>query len=168
MTGAWPVAAAIGFRLAITFENGRQVRRIRLRAQVSVRSHQRHYTAIEAAGLEDLFGAPGRWAETLAPLPWAEGNVEEGTFRGRTEAGLVLPCGTETAVSKYFAALEGGTAPLLFLFRGWIWYGGGRTTQVAPIPWDREARFQLPVCVWRQAAGVEPVAAAIVEEKDGL
>lgn len=157
VTGAWPTAGAVAFRVAITMA-GEPVRAVRLRAQVSIRAQQRRYTAAEAAGLEELFGPAARWEETLAPVPWAEAAAEEGAFRGRTEAAVVLPCALESAAGKYFAALENGTAPLLFLFRGQIWRGAG-APRMAPIPWDREARFALPVAVWRQAAGREPVGA---------
>lgn len=159
VTGARPTTGAVAFRVRITDGSGGFICGVRLWAQVSIRAQQRRYTAAEAAGLEDLFGPPARWGQTLAPVPWAEAAVEEGAFRGRTEAVVVLPCAPESAAGKYFGALAGGTAPLLFLFRGQIWHGaaGWRMT---PIPRDREARFPLPLAVWRQAAGREPVAAA--------
>ena len=37
--------------------------------------------------------------------------------------------------------------PLTFLFSGTVFYNS--PLQVAPIPWDREAKFRLPVHVWR-------------------
>ena len=42
--------------------------------------------------------------------------------------------------------------PLELLFSGTVFFAGpGGLLQVAQIPWDREARCELPVGVWREA-----------------
>jgi len=38
-----------------------------------------------------------------------------------------------------------------FLFSGTVFYADGEgNLQVAPIPWDKEARFRLPVKAWHE------------------
>src|SRR5262249_31622358 len=52
---------------------------------------------------------------------------------------------------KYFGGLSDGSIPLCFLFSGTIFYaGGGVAMQVAPISWEKEARFSLPVGIWQE------------------
>jgi hypothetical protein len=52
--------------------------------------------------------------------------------------------------TKYFAALGGGDIPLEFLFSGTVFYRkDGGALQVAQISWEKEAKFRLPVRLWR-------------------
>jgi hypothetical protein len=65
---------------------------------------------------------------------------------------LQVPCTFDfnIASTKYFEGLERGEIPLCFLFSGTAFYdGGGGAPQVAPISWNKEARFRLPVVTWR-------------------
>ena len=66
---------------------------------------------------------------------------------------LAVPCTFDfnVAATKYFAALEEGEVPLVFLFSGTVFYQAedGRL-QVAPISLEKQADFRLPVGVWRQ------------------
>ncbi len=58
-----------------------------------------------------------------------------------------------TLAAKYRRALPVGEVPLLFLFSGTVLYGGHGEpggVQIAPISWEREARFRLPVALWRE------------------
>jgi hypothetical protein len=61
-----------------------------------------------------------------------------------------VPCTYDfnVAVTKYFDALDNGEVPLTLLFSGTVFYENG-ALQAAPIPWDREASYRLPVSVWR-------------------
>jgi hypothetical protein len=67
---------------------------------------------------------------------------------------LVVPCSFDfnVAATKYFHSLEDGEIPLLLQFSGNVFYAAeeGGTLQVAPISWDKETRFRLPVRVWRE------------------
>ena len=67
-------------------------------------------------------------------------------------ADLSVPCTFDfnIAATKYFDGLTDGEVPICFQFSGTVFYanaGGG--LQVAPISWDKETRFRLPVKVWR-------------------
>jgi len=63
----------------------------------------------------------------------------------------VKPCTYDFEVTgaKYLHALRDGTIPLELLFSGTIFTRGQGGFTVTQIPWDREARFQLPVGHWR-------------------
>jgi hypothetical protein len=53
--------------------------------------------------------------------------------------------------TKYFAALEDGEIPLEFLFSGTVFYRDATgALQAVQIPWEKEAKFRLPVGVWRE------------------
>ena len=54
--------------------------------------------------------------------------------------------------TKYFAGLEGGEVPLCLQFSGTVFYENREgALQVAQIPWSAEARYRLPVGVWKEA-----------------
>jgi hypothetical protein len=64
-----------------------------------------------------------------------------------------VPCTFDfnVAATKYFHGLADGDVPLNFLFSGTVFYADGEgALQVAPIPWDKEARFRLPVKSWQE------------------
>jgi Family of unknown function (DUF6084) len=55
------------------------------------------------------------------------------------------------AATKYFHAVSEGDIPLNLLFSGSVFYADPEgTLQVVPVPWNKEARFRLPVRVWRE------------------
>src|SRR5207244_12197112 len=72
-TESEPYAAVptLSFQLRLTETTGTPVHAIALRAQVRIEPKQRHYSASEEDRLEDLFGQPSRWGETLHPFLWA-------------------------------------------------------------------------------------------------
>ena len=50
-----------------------------------------------------------------------------------------------------FTAWRMATCHSDFLFSGTVFYADGNgALQVAPIPWDKEARFRLPVKAWNE------------------
>lgn len=57
----------------------------------------------------------------------------------------------EVATTKYFSALAGGEIPLSLLFSGTVFHAADGALQVAPLPWATEARFRLPLDVYRAA-----------------
>ena len=64
-----------------------------------------------------------------------------------------MPCTFDFNVgaTKYFHGLGDGEVPLCVMFSGTVFYArAGEALQVAPISWDKEARFALPVKVWRE------------------
>ncbi len=125
---------------------------VMLQAQIQIQSPQRTYDAGEKEKLEDLFGTPDRWGQTLRNRLWTHANTCIRTFSGKTRASLPVACTYDLNVSatKYFYALEGGEVPLLFLFSGTIFYAGeAGHLQVQQIPWDRECTYTMPVREWQ-------------------
>ncbi|MER5935380.1 DUF6084 family protein [Streptomyces sp. NPDC002054] len=145
------------FRLRITAtskepqEPQEPVHALALRCQIRIEPARRGYEDREAAGLADLFGERSRWGTTLQPVQFAQVPLMVPGFSGETETDLVVPCtyDMDIAATRYFAALEGGEAPLLMLFSGTAFTGAGGF-RVHPVPWDREATCRLPVEVWRE------------------
>jgi hypothetical protein len=74
-------------------------------------------------------------------------------FAGATAVELHVPCTFDfnLAATKYFYGLNSGEFALCFQISGTIFYqreDGG--LQVSPVPWDKEARYRLPVGVWKE------------------
>jgi len=124
-----------------------------LRAQIQIEVTRRHYTAEEQAQLSDLFGEPGRWGQTLKTMLWTHVAVNVPPFQGETSVEIPVPCTFDfnVATTKYFHGLNEGDLPLNFLFSGTVFYRGEQEElQVAPISWEKEAKFRLPLKIWKQ------------------
>jgi hypothetical protein len=138
-------------RLRVEEHTGERVHALALRAQVRIEPQRRRYDDTEERALLDLFGDRTRYAQTLRPFSWLHTSTVAPGFTGATTVDLVLPCtyDFEVAGSTYLRALRDGEVPLLFLFSGTVFTGGGTGFSVVPVPWDAEARSRLPVAVWR-------------------
>jgi Family of unknown function (DUF6084) len=126
---------------------------VTLRAQIQIEAPRRQYSAGEKEHLLDLFGPPERWSQTLRPMLWTHAQAVIPSFASSTSADLQIPCTFDfnVAATKYFHAISDGDIPLNLLFSGSVFYADPEgTLQVAPVPWNKEARFRLPVRVWRE------------------
>lgn len=155
-TGAHPDMAAaaptISLQLRITETTGETVHALALRTQLRIEPLRRRYDDTEAAAMHDLFGDRSRWGTTLKPLQLGFVNQMVPTFTGQTDVEIALPCSYDfdVAANKYLYALDNGEVPLLLLFSGTVFTAEGNGFSVSLVPWDREARFWLPVEVWKQ------------------
>src|SRR5579863_4468190 len=142
----------IALKLRLTNSNANEtVHSVVLRCQIQLEVTRRRYTAEEQRKLHDLFGEPERWSQTLRNLLWTHVNVNIPPFQGETVVDLPVPCTFDFNVgaTKYFHGLGDGQVPLCVMFSGTVFYARDRgPLQVAPISWDKEARFNLPVKVW--------------------
>lgn len=132
---------------------GEPVHAILLRCQLRIEPRRREYSPGETDRLYELFGEPAQWGGSLKPLLWTHTSLMVPAFTGEVETDLPVPCtyDLEVAGSRYFQALENGEIPLLALFSGTVFAGGGpQGFTVRQIPWDREASFRLPLRVWRE------------------
>ena len=131
-----------------------EIHTIALRCQIQIEVTRRSYAPQEQKRLLDLFGHPERWGKTLRNLLWTHTSVIVPGFEGSsTVADMNVPCTFDFTVAstKYFEGLAGGEIPLLMLFSGTIFYGSSESPlQVAPISWEQEARYKLPVQMWRE------------------
>jgi hypothetical protein len=127
------------------------VHALALRAQVRIEPQRRRYDDAEARALLDLFGDRTRFAETLRPFAWLHASTVAQGFAGTTSIDLPLPCTYDFDVSgaTYLHGLRDGEIPLLFLFSGTLFTRGRTGFSVTQVPWDLEARYRLPVAVWR-------------------
>jgi hypothetical protein len=155
-TGARPdlkaAAPTIALRLHITESTATPVHALALRSQVRIEPLRRRYDDSEAEAMRDLFGERARWGDTLKPFQLAFMNQVVPSFVGETEIDVALACSYdfEVAANKYLYALDSGEVPLLMLFSGTVFTAEGNGFSVAPIPWEKETRFRLPVDVWKQ------------------
>jgi hypothetical protein len=151
-----PFAASptIAFQLHVANAvEGQAIHTIALNCQIQIEVARRRYNTEEQQQMLDLFGEPDRWSQTLRNLLWTNVSAVLPGFTGCTQAGLRVPCTFDfnIAATKYFAGLAGGEIPLNMMFSGTVFYADpDGSLQVAPISWDQEAKFRLPVQVWRE------------------
>jgi len=129
------------------------VRSVSARVQIQIEPTQRKYDAAEQASLKDLFGEPDRWGRTLRTMLWTHATLAVPAFTDSVVAEISVPCTFDFNIpaTKYFYGAKSGELPLCFQFSGTAFYqaeDGG--LQIAPISWDKEARFRLPVKVWKE------------------
>lgn len=147
------VAPTLAFKLRI--ENaivGETVHTVALRCQIQIDVTRRRYTEQEQGRMRDLFGEPDRWSQTLRSLLWTHANVVVPGFQSSTTVDLPVPCTFDfnVAATKYFEGLTDGEIPLHLMFSGTVFYADTNDAlQVVPISWEQEARFKLPVKIWR-------------------
>lgn len=150
-----PFAAAptLGFEIQIINDGKEAIHTVALRCQIQIEPTRRQYTAADREHLLDLFGEVSRWGQTLRPMLWTHANVVVPSFQGSTTCELPVPCTFDFNVgaTKYFYGLEDGAVPVCLQFSGTVFYENENgVLQAAPIAWDREARFELPVKSWKK------------------
>lgn len=150
----YAAAPAIDFNLRIDNSPAPEViHTVALRCQIQMEVTRRRYTPEEQEHLLDLFGEPGRWSQTLRNMLWTNTSLVVSSFHGSTLAKMQVPCTFDfnVAATKYFHGLEDGEVPLCLMFSGTVFYADeSAALQVAPISWDKETRFRLPVAVWKE------------------
>lgn len=148
----YAVAPQLTARLRIEEATGQTIHAIALRCQVRIEPQRRRYDLAEQNALRGLFGERERWVDTLKPFLWMQCNTTVQGFTGATEADLALPCTYDFDVvgSRYLHALDAGTVPLTLLFSGTVFTRGANGFGVQQVPWDCEARYDMPVTTWRQ------------------
>jgi hypothetical protein len=148
------VAPLLALKLRVECTNPKEtIHTIALRAQIQIEATRRRYSEDEQENLRDLFGEPDRWSRTLRSRLWTHADVVIPAFTGSITTDLHIPCTFDfnVAATKYFHGVSDGEIPLILLFSGTLFYAGPQEAlQVAPISWDKEARYRLRVAVWRQ------------------
>lgn len=156
--GAVPVpfaaAPTLAFRLRIANNDAaEEIHNVLLTCQIQIEATRRRYTPEEQGRLLDLFGEPPRWTQTLRAMLWTHASVTVPPFAGETMVDLLVPCTFDfnVAATKYFYGVEKGEVPINLLFSGTVFYAGDdgalRATRIA---WTKEARYRLPVSVWKE------------------
>ena len=147
------LAPAMSMSLRISEVTGERIDAIALRCQLRIEPARRRYTAAEAQHLNDLFGDTERWADTLKPVQFANLSIMVPGFTGSTDIDLPIPLSYDMEIgsTRYFAGLDQGEVPLLLLFSGTVFGSADGRLVVQQVPWSKEARYRLPVAVWREA-----------------
>src|SRR5271155_798983 len=125
---------------------------VALRVQIQIEASRRKYDTNEQARLLDLFGEPDRWGQTLRSMLWTHASVVVPRFKDNALADILVPCTFDfnVAATKYFHGVTSGDLPLCFQFSGTVFYQGeDGPLQVAPISWEKEAKYRLPVKTWK-------------------
>ena len=138
----------IALQIAVrTAAPGQRVDSILLRCAVRIEAGRRRHDARERQRLDELFGGESVWARSPKSLLWTNATVVVPGFEDSTTFTLELPCSYDlaSAASKYLHGIEGGDVPITVQFSGTLFYPTPEGLQIAQIPWDREAPFDLPV-----------------------
>ncbi len=147
------ITPALAFDLRLTNPFPEQsIHAVLLRCQIQIEVARRRYSSTEQNQLRDLFDEPSRWGDTLRSMTWMNTSVNIPAFSGSTIYPITVPCTFDfsVATAKYFHGIADGEVPLTFLFSGSIFFDAGQgALQVAPISWNKEARFRLPVQAWK-------------------
>jgi hypothetical protein len=148
-------AAAPTLRLALAVHSGdaRPVHTLLLDVQVRIAARRRGYERAEEERLTEVFGPVEGWKSSLSSFLWTQATAFVPSFTGATAVDLTIPCtyDFEVVAAKYLDALRGGAVPLELLFSGTVFYGASSGQRIARLPLDREATFELPIAVWREA-----------------
>jgi hypothetical protein len=151
---AYAAAPLLMFKLRVTNSDASEpIQAVALRCQIQIETTRRHYKEQEQERLQDLFGEPERWGQTLRTMLWTHASVVVQPFKESLLVDLPVTCTFDfnVAAAKYFAGLEDGEVPLCFLFSGTIFYqANDGALQVSQISWEKEAKYRLPVSVWQQ------------------
>ena len=143
----------LAFKLRLTTAHPEEtIHTVALRCQIQLEVTRRKYSSDDQEKLLDLFGEPSRWGQTLKTLLWTHANLVVPSFQGTTVVDLPVPCSFDfnVAATKYFDGLTDGEVPICVQFSGTVFFAAPEAgLQVAPISWDKEARFRLPVKTWR-------------------
>jgi len=150
---AFAASPTLALKLRVTNRpDDELIHSIVLQIQIQIEATRRRYEPSNKLKLADLFGDPDRWSRTLRSMLWTNTNLVIPSFREQTATDLKIPCTFDfnVAATKYFHGVDDGEIPLNLLFSGTVFYSGtDGALQVAPIPWNKEARYRLPVAVWK-------------------
>ncbi len=130
-----------------------QIHSVVLRCQIMIEATRRHYSPEEQENLIDLFGEPERWSQTLKSMLWTHANIAIPAFSENIVVDLPVNCTFDfnVAATKYFYGLQDGEIPITLLFSGTIFYQNeAGILQVSQVSWSKEARYRIPLSVWKQ------------------
>ena len=151
-----PFAAAptLAFKLRVAnADPTERIQTVMLRCQIQIEVTRRRYSPADQENLRDLFGEPERWGQTLRNLLWTNTSAVIAPFAGDTTAELQVPCSFDftVATTKYFNGLADGDIPVCLMFSGTVFYADpAGALRMAPISWDKETRFRLPLNIWKE------------------
>ncbi|MGI8493199.1 MAG: DUF6084 family protein [Acidimicrobiales bacterium] len=151
---AEPYAAVPTLTWSVRFREstGARVHTIALHAQVRIEPQLRRYEVAQRDRLQDMFGEPSQWGESLRPFLWTHLDTMVSGFDGELVVDVPMSCtyDFEVAGSKYLHALDEGEIPVVFLWSGTMFTKGDSGFSAELVPWHLESRYRLPVTTWRE------------------
>ncbi|HTV90257.1 MAG TPA: DUF6084 family protein [Stellaceae bacterium] len=129
------------------------VEHVSLQTQLRIEAARREYDEQDRERLVELFGGAVDWERNLRALLWANAGAAIPPFDAECTVDLSVPCSSDftIAATKYFNGLEGGEAPLLFLFSGTVFHRDAEgDLQISQIAHDKEAACRMPVTIWHR------------------
>jgi hypothetical protein len=152
----YTAAPTVSFQLRIGESTGACVGAMVLRCQVRIEPRQRRYSLDEEARMVDLFGDRAQWERSLQPIQLASVTHTVPQFTGDIVTSVPMPVTGDVAAAsgKYFQSLDDGEVPLSLLFSGSAFVVADGRMTVEPVPWHHEAKYRLPVHVWRETMDV--------------
>src|SRR6204780_663433 len=111
---SFSLSPVMGFHLHVTNAGGEPIHTIALRSQIQIEVTRRRYGSREQERLQDLFGEPSRWGQTVRNMLWTHASVVVPGFTGSANVELQVPCTFDfnAGAMKYFRGLEEGEIPL--------------------------------------------------------
>jgi len=139
-------------RLRITSADSLPVHALALRCQIMIEPKRRHYGHDEEVRLNELFGDPPRWGDTLKPFLWINVAMTVPGFNATTEVDLPIACtyDFEIASAKYMHALDDGEIPIVAMFSGTVFGKSAAGLNAMPVSWSEESSYRVPVALWRE------------------
>lgn len=162
---SFAASPSIALQIAVRAAPAEQrVDSILLRCAVRIEAGKRRHDARERRRLDELFGGESLWARSHKSLLWTNATVVVPGFEESATFTLELPCSYDlaSAAAKYLHGLEGGDVPITVQFSGTLFYPTPAGLQIAQIPWDREAPFELPVALFSRVIDAHFPNAAIL------
>ena len=148
---AYAAVPTLMLRLRIVASGGEPIHALALRSQIMIEPKRRQYDPDEERRLTEMFGETPRWGDTLQPFLWTNISLTVSGFTGDTEIDLPITCtyDFEIAAAKYMHSLDDGEIPIVVLFSGTAFARSAAGLNAAPVSWSEEARYRLPVQLWR-------------------
>ena len=151
-----PFAAAptLAFKLRIAnFLQGEHIKNVLLTCQIQIELDAPPLYSRRATSAGGPLRRTGRWSQTLRTMLWTHATVTVPPFDGEANVDLLVACTFDfnVAATKYFHGLDAGEVPLDLLFSGTIFFADvDGQLRMTRIPWTKEARYRLPVAVWKE------------------
>ena len=101
---AYSVLPTLIFKMRITNASDEElIQNINLKSQIMLSVTRRRYNAEEKAKLQELFGKPERWGETLRTFLWTHVTTVVPRFAGSTIVELPVSCTYDFEVVRTIA-----------------------------------------------------------------
>jgi hypothetical protein len=153
--GVAPVAQAalptLEFRIRLRTSGRDPVQSVALDAQIRIATDRRAYGEQDQQRVADLIGGPVGVPQPRPSLLWARASTRVPPFAGEARVDIPVICtyDFDVVAARFLHSLTSGEVPLDFRFAGEVFYHLDGHLHAGRLPPDTEARFRMPVRVWR-------------------